>query len=278
MSRIGWWYDVAERECLNIAHRGARAHAPENTLQAFDLALKMGADMIELDVHPTADGHVVVHHDDDVLRCTDAAQRFPRRASYFISDFSLAELRELDAGSWFGDVAGTIRIPTLDEVLAIAEADSTFVNIELKMIPRMYRELVPRVIECVNRARAAHLVLLTSFDHQALREVRARSAEIATGVLSSDRLADPVEYLAALDADAYHPSCDAIGAYAADGMLDYDTIQALHGVFKQINVWTCNEPQRMQQLVDAGVTGIITDYPKRLQKVLLDAPSPFDQE
>lgn len=278
MSRISGWHDVAERECLNIAHRGARAYAPENTLQAFDLALKMGADMIELDVHLTADGHVVVHHDDDVLRCTDAAQQFPRRASYFISDFSLAELRELDAGSWFGDVAGTIRIPTLDEVLAIAEADSTFVNIELKMIPRMYRELVPRVIECVNRARASHLVLLTSFDHRALLDVRARSEQIATGVLSSERLAAPVEYLAALDADAYHPSCDAIGVYAADGQIDVATIEALRAAHKQVNVWTCNEPAHMQQLMDAGVTGIISDYPDRLRTVLLDAPSPFDPE
>lgn len=278
MSRIGWWYDAAERECLNIAHRGARAHAPENTLQAFDLALEMGADMVELDVHLTSDGHVVVHHDDDVLRCTDAAQRFPGRSSYFISDFSLAELRELDAGSWFADVATAVRIPTLAEVLEITEADSTFVNIELKLIPRMYRELVSRVLECVNRARAAHLVLLTSFDHRALLEVRARSVEIATGVLSSERLAEPVEYLAALDADAYHPSCDAIGVHAADGQLDTATIEALRAAFKQINVWTCNEPAGMQQLLEAGVTGIITDYPDRLRKVLRDAPSPFEPE
>jgi len=276
-SRISWWNEALEAECLNIAHRGARAYEPENTLPAFALAPKLGAHVLELDVHLTADGHVVVHHDDDVLRCTDAADRFPGRDSYFISDFSLAELRELDGGSWFADGARAVRIPTLDEVLELAEADSTFVNIELKMIPRMYRELAPRVLECVDRARARRLVLVTSFDHRALMDVRARNEEIATGVLSSDGLADPVRYLALLDADAYHPSCDAMGVYAADGKLDVAAIEALRAADKQINVWTCNEPDSMQRLVAAGVTGIITDYPDRLRRVLLES-SPSDPE
>jgi glycerophosphoryl diester phosphodiesterase len=276
-SRISWWNEALETGCLNIAHRGARAYEPENTMPAFELAQRLGAHMLELDVHLTADGQVVVHHDDDVLRCTDAAGRFPGRESYFISDFSLAELRELDAGSWFADGASAVRIPSLDEVLEVVAADSTFVNIELKMIPRMYRELVPRVLECVDRARARHLVLVTSFDHRALLDVRARTKEIATGVLSSEPLVDPVEYLASLDADAYHPSCDALGVYAADGTLDVATIDALRAADKQINVWTCNEPDSMQRLVEAGVTGIITDYPDRLRTVLIES-SRFDPE
>jgi len=278
MPRAGSRLEAMDTVCVNIAHRGASAHAPENTMPAFELALKLGAHMVELDVHLTADGHVVVHHDDDVLRCTDAAARFAGRHSYFISDFSLAELRELDAGSWFAGDARGARIPTLDEVLELAAAHSIFVNIELKMIPRMYRALVPRVLDCVERAGVQHRVLVTSFDHRALRDVRARSEEIATGVLSSNPLADPVAYLAALDADAYHPSCDAIGLHAADGGVDVDVIQALREVDKQINVWTCNEPARMQQLMAAGVTGIITDHPERLQGVLLRRSSPFDPE
>lgn len=270
-SRTNWMRDAAGTKCLNIAHRGARAYAPENTLPAFELAAKLGADMVELDVHLTADGHVVVHHDDDVLRCTDAAERFPGRESYFISDFSLAELRTLDAGSWFADDAPAARVPTLEEVLELAEGFGTLVNIELKLIPRMYRQLVPQVFTCLDRLGLQGRVLVTSFDHRALQAIRARSQRIATGVLSCDRLAGPLEYLARLDADAYHPSCDAIGVHALDGMLDIDTITELRAADKQINVWTCNEPSRMQQLLAAGVTGIITDYPDRLKRVLDEA-------
>lgn len=268
-SRTAGWLDAADTACLNIAHRGARAHAPENTLEAFDLAVKSGADMIELDVHLSADGHVVVHHDDDLLRCTDAKERFPGRGSYFISDLSLAELRELDAGKWYTGSPSEARVPTLDEVLELAEHHQIFVNIELKLLPRMYRQLVFEVLECIKRTRVEHLTLISSFDHQALREVRALNERIATGVLSSARLIDPVEYLARLDADAYHPSCDAIGLHAAGGALDTATIEALRTAHKQINVWTCNEPEPMMQLAAAGVTGIITDDPHLLFQALV---------
>lgn len=259
-------HDALGVSCLNIAHRGARGHAPENTLPAFELALKLGAHMFELDVHLSADGHVVVHHDDDVLRCSDAAQRFPKRASYFISDFNLTELRALDAGSWFAGAAATT-IPTLDEVLELARAHQRFVNIELKSLPRMYRQLVPRVFECLDRLDMREQVLISSFDHQTLLDVRARCERVATGVLTSERLARVATYLELLDADAYHPSCssacDSLGLHAAVPELDTGTLDALRGASKHVNVWTCNDSAAMQKLRAAGVTGIITDYPDR---------------
>lgn len=267
-------HDALGVACLNIAHRGARGHAPENTVPAFELALKLGAHMFELDVHVSADGQVVVHHDDDVLRCTDAAQRFPSRASYFISDLTLAELRALDAGSWFAGAAAT-QIPTLDEVLELARAHQRFVNIELKTLPRMYRELVPRVFECLDRIDMREQVLISSFDHQTLLEVRARCERVATGALTSERLARVVEYLELLDADAYHPSCssacDSLGLHAALPALDTQTIDALRRAGKQVNVWTCNDSATMQTLMAAGVTGIITDYPDRLSQLMLQS-------
>jgi glycerophosphoryl diester phosphodiesterase len=266
-SRLTRMHDVLGAACLNIAHRGARGHAPENTLPAFELALKLGAHMFELDVHLTADQQVVVHHDDDVLRCTDAAQRYPNRASYFISDFSLAELKALDAGSWFPGAAHT-RIPTLDEVLELARAHQRYVNIELKSLPRMYRQLVPRVFECLDRLDMREQVLISSFDHQTLLELRARCQRVATAALSGDRLVHIVEYLELLDADAYHPSCDGLGLHAAVPELDTHAIDALRNAGKQVNVWTCNDPASMQKLLAAGVTGIITDYPDRLAPLL----------
>jgi glycerophosphoryl diester phosphodiesterase len=264
-------HEAAGVACLNIAHRGARGHAPENTLAAFELASQMGAHMFELDVHVTADGHVVVHHDDDVLRCTDAAARFPGRMSYFISDFHLAELQTLDASSWYPS-ASAARVPTLDEVLELAKGLGRFVNIELKLIPRMYRQLVPQVFACLDRLDMREQVLISSFDHQVLLDVRSRCQRVATGVLCGERLARVPEYLALLDADAYHPSCvtqcDSMGLHAADGALDAATISALRAAGKGINVWTCNEPAHMQQLLSACVTGIITDFPDRLRAFL----------
>jgi glycerophosphoryl diester phosphodiesterase len=102
--------------------------------------------------------------------------------------------------------------------------------------------------------------------------VRSRCARVATAALSSGRLARCVEYLALLDADAYHPSCssvcDSLGLHAAVPELDTDTIQALRNAGKHINVWTCNEPESMRKLLAAGVTGLITDYPDRLAQLI----------
>lgn len=266
-SRLTRMHEAVGAACLNIAHRGARGHAPENTLPAFELAAQQGAHMFELDVHLSADGQVVVHHDDDLLRCTDAAERYPDRASYFVSDFTLAQLRTLDAGSWFQGARAAL-IPTLDEVLALARSHRRMVNIELKQIPRMYRQLVAQVFLCLDRLDMREQVLISSFDHQALISVRSSCERVATGALCAGRLARVAAYLALLDADAYHPSCsaqrDSLGLHAADGVLDTETIDELRAAGKHVNVWTCNEHAQMQQLRAAGVTGIVTDYPDRL--------------
>lgn len=266
-SRLTRMHEALGVACLNIGHRGARGHAPENTLPAFGLALKLGAHMLELDVHLTSDERVVVHHDDDVLRCTDAAQCYPDRASYFISDFRLCELQALDAGSWFAGAAST-KIPTLEEVLELASAHKRYVNIELKSLPRMYRQLVPRVFECLDRLGMREQVLISSFDHRTLLDVRARCERVATAALSSDRLVRVPAYLDLLDADAYHPSCDGLGLHAAVPELDVQTIATLRSAGKHVNVWTCNDSASMQKLIAAGVTGIVTDYPDRLAPLL----------
>src|SRR5262245_62449338 len=86
---------------LNIAHRGARAFAPENTLEAFASAARLGCHMFELDVHLSKDGELIVVHDDDLVRCSDVKAKFPGRKSYYVSDFTAREIRTLDVGNWF---------------------------------------------------------------------------------------------------------------------------------------------------------------------------------
>ena len=288
---------------LNIAHRGARAFAPENTLPAFAKAHMFGCQMIELDVHLSKDSEIIVHHDDRLTRCTDAADRFPDRDYYFISDFSAEEIGTLDAGSWFtreltlpagkrqgylqsltadeigrhispeefSDYAsGAVRVPTLRQVLELAGNLGLKVNIELKLLPRRYLSLTHAVLGLVKEMRMEEGVLISSFDHEQLLEVRRCSPAIATAVLTNERLALPVDYLMRIDADALHPGTDTVGLASITQTPDAALIGAVRRADKGINVWTCNDQTQMRQLIEAGVTGLISDYPNRVGEVLAE--------
>jgi glycerophosphoryl diester phosphodiesterase len=224
---------------LNIAHRGARAFAPENTLEAIDKAADLGADIVEIDVHLSADGALVVTHD-------------------LAEGVTLAEI-----------LRGDPRVPTLAQSVERALSLSMLVNVELKNLPKRQAHIEERVVAAVERLDAVGHVLVSSFDHESLAVVRRLNDAIATAVLTDDRLFRPVAYLSELDADALHP-----GGYIPDR----DTIEAIRASGRGVNVWTENDPDRMRLLIEAGVTGIITDYPNRLRDLLdgngrsLDAP------
>ena len=294
------------RSVLNIAHRGARAFAPENTLEAIEKASRFAADMVELDVHLSRDGELIVHHDDDLVRCSDVRLRFPHRSSYFVSDFTAAEIRTLDAGSWYPtelqksregrqpflrtltDVelrefvpdtdlqhyrSGRVRVPTLPECLQCADRIGLLINVEIKAIPRFYPGIAEMVVGLVESLGMTDRVIISSFDHQQLAVVRQLSSAIATAVLTSDRLFDPAAYIArVLDADAYNPGCseahDSIGFGSVGEIVDVTTIKAARAAGLGVHVWTENDPDRMARLVRAGVTGVFTDYPNRLREVL----------
>jgi len=291
------------------AHRGARAYAPENTLPAFEKAARLGCTMIELDVHMTRDGELVVHHDDRLGRCTDARARFPVGASDLLSDYELPQLQQLDAGSWYvqqiksvpGDrqaflrtltpeeqerylssaeialyAGGTVRIPTLAEALDVATRSDLMVNIEIKTIPRMYPGIAGKIVDLVVARGLQRSVVISSFDHFQLLEVRRLDETLLTGVLTSDRLAHPAGYLKLLDADSYNPGCyddfDSLGFGSVSGTLDPRGIREVLGAMKMVFVWTCNEPQAMQALASERVTGLITDYPNRFHALAASAP------
>jgi glycerophosphoryl diester phosphodiesterase len=290
---------------LNIAHRGGRAFAPENTLAAFEKAKSLGCSGVELDVHMSKDGVPVVHHDDQLVRCTDVQHVFPGRRRYLVSDFTLAELGRLDAGRWYVEQlslptterqsflqtltneeielfispddreaygSGEVRIPSLRQTLEFWRLGGILVNIELKALPRMYPQLAEDVVALVEAMGLEQRVLISSFDHEQLVAVRQRSNVIAIGVLTSDRLARPGEYLELLDADAYHPGCDgaydSLGFGSVTGKLDPRSIVQVRASGRRVNVWTCNDKDQMRQLIAAGVTGLISDYPNRVRDVL----------
>lgn len=288
---------------MNIAHRGARAFAPENTLAAFMKAKSFACQMFELDVHLSKDGELIVHHDDHLTRCTDVRVKFPDRNSHAISDFTYAELCRLDAGSWYVEqislpatqrqlflqaltdterdqfvspqeralyASGEIRLPTLEQALALARDTGMKVNVELKVLPLMYPGLTEATVKLILALGMQHRVLISSFDHEQLLAVRRYSPRIATAVLTGDRLARPGDYLQLLEADAYHPSCESVGFGSLSRKLDPSGINHVLESGRAVNVWTCNEKDEIRQLVKAGVSGIISDFPNRVQEVLTE--------
>jgi glycerophosphoryl diester phosphodiesterase len=283
---------LALDKILNIAHRGARAYAPENTLPAFEKAVQMGCDMFELDVRLSKDGELMVFHDEDLLRCTDAIHKFPGRYNYQLAEFTVAELAELDAGSWYVHElalnpadrqsylqslsqhelnqfvlaneldlyrSGQVKIPTLKQALELAKANQLTVNVELKGLadPEQAIRMTEAAILLIEALEMTEHVLISSFEQDLLNQVRLLTKTIATGLLTGDKLADPVAYLQALDAEAYHPD----GNLFNDGSSDF---MALRRQGMAVNVWTCNQPEQISNMIKLGATGIISDYPNRV--------------
>lgn len=290
---------------LNIAHRGARAFAPENTVQAIRMAQRLGANAVELDVQMSRDGELIVFHDDDLTRCSDAVHKYPLRTDYAVCAFAWDELQLLDVGRWYvqeltkaprhrdrhlqdlkelevrrwispADAdeyeSGTVRIPRLRDALVAARECSLVAVLEIKTIPRRFPSIATKALDLVRDLGMQEHVLLTSFDHALLADIRRSDQAVATGVLTAERLHRPLDYVRVLDADAFHPSCTADADVLRRGVrpeeLDTDAIETLVRAGIMVNVWTENAESRMRAFVDAGVTGIFTDYPNRLTDVL----------
>ncbi len=222
-----------------VAHRGARAYSPENTMEAIQKAMDLGSHMAEIDVHISKDGIPVVVHDDDLLARSDVLTKFPNRESYWVYDFTVEELKTLDAGSWFmteidkapqerrGHFAllskaeeekfiskkdrdhyqsGKVKIPTLREVLQLIKKKNFFLNIELKAIEQFYPKMADKVIAVVQEMKVGHLVVMSSFDHYQLFRCKELAPQIPTAILCVERIYDPASYcLKLVRADAYNP-------------------------------------------------------------------------
>lgn len=260
---------------LVIAHRGARAHAPENTLEAAALGHAHHADLWELDVNRTRDGKLVVIHDDTLPRTTDVEAHavFAARPPFRVCDFTLEELRALDAGSWYlhkdpygrvaaGEVDAVtqqsyrgIRIPTLEEALRLTRDRDWCVNVEIKDLEGYagHDTVTAEVLDLIRRMDMVEQVLLSSFQHRYLREAHTLLPELPTGALVEKvRPHNPVELCRKLHAVAYHPD---------QHILAPGDLAALRDAGIRTNIWTVNDMDTAMQLVAEGATGIITDYP-----------------
>lgn len=228
---------------LVLAHRGARGIAPENTLIAFERAMAMGADGIELDVTLSADHVPVVIHDSTLDRTTSGSGPVHHQ--------TLAQLQALDAGSWFGDEFRAARIPTLAEAIDLVGRRG-LINVELKA-GQGSRGLPERVLAVIGRPRFEQ-VIISSFSPWLLRETRRLAPLLRLGLLSVGPGGSLLRGLAGPVA-AYHPPFAAI---------DAPFVSRAHAQGRQVNVWTVNETADIQTMINFGVDSIITDYPDRV--------------
>lgn len=242
------------RRPLNIGHRGARGLVPENTLAGFRVAVEAGVDGVEFDVQRTADGHLVVFHDDDLQRVCGV------KGSVVTS--SLAQLRELEAGSHFRPQFAGEPIPTLDEVLDLLPADC-FLNIEAKRFTLRSDGLEGLILEVIRHRNLYERCLVSSFDPLILWRLGRMDRRVALGLLYDPRLpwglgrAWPRHFLRLA---ALHPHRKQVTA---------ELIRYARQKGWQVNTWTVNELEEMRQMIGLGVDAIITDRPDLLGQVLV---------
>jgi glycerophosphoryl diester phosphodiesterase len=229
-----------------IAHRGACRRAPENTLEAFRLAFRMGADAIELDVMLSRDGVPVVIHDLRVERTTDGTGR--------VQDLTWPELRELDAGAWFAPAFCGARIPELAVVLE-ESARSGWINIELKNYTTRGDGLEKIVVDLVGRMGLGRRVLLSSFNPLSLRAMARLAPNVPRALLTMESL--PIYLRRGWFAFLARP--DAYNLHGAQANLR--SVRRIRSRGARVCVWTVNDPAAAHRLHEAGVDGIITDEP-----------------
>lgn len=225
---------------LTIGHRGAKGHEAENTILSFQKAIDLGADGIELDVRLSADGKIIVIHDETVDRTTNGAGR--------VNDFSLQELKTFRINEHH-------QIPELSEVFD--EVNSSYlINIELKEYETAdpVVALLQHYISENNRNYTDFLI--SSFDWTALQQVRNLDAKILLGVLTETDLDLALAFAKFIQAETLHPYYH---------LLTLENTAKIKQTGIQVFPWTINEPEDIQKIKNFGVNGIITDFPERIR-------------
>ncbi len=234
-----------EDRAVITAHRGSSGGAPENTLAAIEGAITDGADWVEFDVQEIADGTVVVWHDSDFKRIAGVDRK--------IWDVTQEELRDIDIGSWFSPEFQDQRVPTLAEVLALCKGKIKL-NIELKYYGHKDR-LEEKVIEQVEAAGLESEVVLMSLKHELVERVQELRPDWRVGLLTAVALGN----LTKLDVDFYAVNT---------GIATRRFIRDVHGLDRDVYVWTVNDPIQMSAMMSLGVDNLITDEPALARTVL----------
>ena len=224
---------------LKIAHRGARGYEPENTLKSFQKALDLNADGIELDVHLSSDGHLIVIHDETIDRTTNGKG--------FVNTFTLAELKTFLIDDQY-------EIPTLKEVFDLVNK-KCLINIELKGLGTA--DKVAALIEeyiAYQNWNYGHFIV-SSFNWNLLQETSNLNSNIAIGVLTEEDVEKALAFAEVIEAEAIHPDYQ---------LLNLENVQEMQEKGFMVLPWTVNSPEDIQKIKSYQVDGIISDFPDRL--------------
>ncbi|MGI8386424.1 glycerophosphodiester phosphodiesterase [Robertmurraya sp. P23] len=240
---------VGERKQVdNVAHRGATAYAPENTIAAFDLAVDMKTDYIEIDVQRSKDGELVLIHDTTVDRTTDGTGK--------VGDLTFEQLRSLDAGSWKGEQYEGEPIPTFKEILDRYHG-KVGILIELKA-PELYPGIEKQVAEALKERNLDkpqnEKIIIQSFNFESMKKTNEFLPQVPIGVLTSNRAHTTPEALQEFStyADWFNPSY---------GIVTEELVNQVHSLGMKIGSWTVRSQEAADFLFEMKVDAIITDYP-----------------
>ena len=231
---------------LIFAHRGASKAAPENTLPAFEAALQLGADGVELDVQYASDGALVIFHNDTLEKTSSGVGR--------VTAHTLSELRTLDAGSWFGPSFAGTRIPTLDEALELLKG-KLLVNVELKVLGSLRSGMGADTVKAIRGHNMTDQVVISSFNPFALRQAKESGPEIECALLLAHDLPGWMRWGVTQRysrADGLHPDF---------GMVDEAYVAHTRKLGLPVRVWTVDDEAEMRRLIALGVDAIITNVP-----------------
>lgn len=236
---------------INFAHRGASAYCPENTFAAFEKAIELGATGIETDIQMTSDGHLVLIHDESVNRTTNGKG--------WVKNFTLYDLKKLDAGKWFHPSYAGEKIPTLEELILWAKHHQIWLNLELKNGTIPYQGMEEKVIHCIRTYRMDDQVIISSFNHQSLVRCKEILPIITTGLLFGEVLTNLWNYTVNLKINTLHPN---------KSLVSESFVKLAHAYGLRVFPWTVNKKAAIKRILGQGADGLITDYPERVNLLL----------
>jgi len=243
-----------------VGHRGAMAHAPENTFSSFQMGINMGADFLECDAHLSRDSQCIVMHDERLERTT--------QGKGFIRDFSSSQIKKLDAGLWYSKKFKGEKVPLLKELLLWIKDKKSQLGlpmglvIEIKNDPIRYLNIEEKVLETVKKTGMDSRVILISFDHGVVKRAKLLNRHILTGILYNEPLEDPCYTAKQMMANAIFPRRNLAMKSLA---------QKAHRNKLFMATWTVNEESEMKELINAGVDAIASNVPDILNKVISNA-------
>lgn len=237
----------------NFAHRGFSGKYPENTMLAFKKAVEAGADGIELDVQLTKDGEVVIIHDEKVDRTTNGAGN--------VRDFTLAELRKLDASYIYTGKMDVNPVPTFEEYCEWVKDLPIVTNIELKTGVYPYPGIEAKVWKILQKYNLQDKVIISSFNHYSILQMRKLAPQLQYGLLTESWLVNPGAYVESVGVECYHPYY---------GSLTEETVAEVKSHNIAINTYTVNDVDAVKRLNALGIDIVIGNFPDMVKKVLAE--------